>query len=170
MRWPLRKSSIQSTNTSNWRICAEDEALGLLVVDRFLDCCKERIYEPLVFVLRCFITKALCPGSGFQKRSSCHFRTERRHLEIHVVSQLQSRSLLAVSPELYFRIHAWRSIMYQMQYMNKCCRASQRNVQVNSKSAIHDFSPETIATHPPIIRNALHLHTHTKKANVWDDP
>ena len=34
---------------------------------------------------------------------------------------------------------------------------SQSIVQANSKSAIRDFLAETIATHPPRVRNALRL-------------
>ena len=47
--------------------------------------------------------------------------------------------------------------LYQTPYMNRRCRASQSIVQANSKNAICDFLCEKIATHPPIIRNALHL-------------
>ena len=43
----------------------------------------------------------------------------------------------------------------QMRWINKRCQVSQSIVQANSKSAIRDFLAETIATHPPRIRNAL---------------
>ena len=55
-----------------------------------------------------------------------------------------------------------------MRWLNKRCRVSQSIVQANSKSAICDFLAETIATHPPRIRNALRLQT--KMANLCDSP
>ena len=112
---------LDPTNMSHWRLCVEDEAFSLpLDIDRFPNRCEESIYGPLVFVLCWFIildahvrrakasrrwlcsVTALCQRKGFQKRFSCHFRTGRRHLDIHAVSQLLSISSALLNGQTWF--------------------------------------------------------------------
>ena len=98
-----------------------------------------------------FHRKALCQGV-FQKRSSCHFPSGRRRIEIHVASQFLSISAHN-QPWLALQEASRSACGDVLWYMNWRCPASPRASKsckpANLKSVIRAFRSETITTHPP---------------------
>ena len=142
---------LDPTSMSNWQLCVEDEASGLLLdIDRVPDWREEHICKPLVFVLLWFLKKAFCQERIFQEGLvPISGRDDVVMKSTWYASSYQFR--LAISHELH-RLEASRSVSDDVPRGTWTDAVERARVsalrQANSKGAIRDFlSKRSLPTH-----------------------
>ena len=166
MRWLVRKSSIQQTSLTDDFVWT---GWGVRFTPRyrpFSRLTRRTHYEPLVFVLLWFLKSTLQKKKPFRKGLHTVAISRRGNVVLQSSSWAsfylyQSRLPISTPNQPWVVLpEASRSACGDVDLppnanMNRRCRANQSIAPANSKRAIRDFLPETIATQPLIIRNAF---------------